>query len=266
MYTIGEFSQITSITVKALHHYDEKGLLVPVYRDQESGYRYYGEQEVERARVISVMKSMRFSLTEIATLLEEFDDESQITQWLERKKATIDADIAKLNSVSEALETILIKEQEVANMSHNSDLITIKHLSPIEVISIRWQGKYAETGKAMGKLYHAGGRHAAGAAFNLYFDGEYREISNIESCLPIKKAIKSKLDQQSLPGGRFVTYVHQGPYERIGESYKKLFDYIKQNGEQAALPTREVYLKGPGMIFKGNPEKYLTEIQIPLKG
>jgi hypothetical protein len=31
-------------------------------------------------------------------------------------------------------------------------------------------------------------------------------------------------------------------------------------------PTREIYLKGPGMIFKGNPENYLTEIQIMIEG
>jgi len=27
----------------------------------------------------------------------------------------------------------------------------------------------------------------------------------------------------------------------------------------------EVYLKGPGMIFRGNPRKYLTEIQVPVE-
>jgi hypothetical protein len=31
------------------------------------------------------------------------------------------------------------------------------------------------------------------------------------------------------------------------------------------LPTREVYVKGPGLIFKGNPKNYLTEIQLPFK-
>jgi effector-binding domain-containing protein len=31
-------------------------------------------------------------------------------------------------------------------------------------------------------------------------------------------------------------------------------------------PSREIYLKGPGMIFKGNPKNYLTEIQIFLEG
>jgi hypothetical protein len=28
---------------------------------------------------------------------------------------------------------------------------------------------------------------------------------------------------------------------------------------------REVYVKGPGLIFKGNPKNYLTEIQLPFK-
>jgi hypothetical protein len=28
------------------------------------------------------------------------------------------------------------------------------------------------------------------------------------------------------------------------------------------VPSRELYLKGPGLIFAGNPKKYLTEIQM----
>ena len=37
---------------------------------------------------------------------------------------------------------------------------------------------------------------------------------------------------------------------------------IRLYHEKALLPSREVYIKGPGMIFRGNPKKYLTEIQI----
>jgi effector-binding domain-containing protein len=38
--------------------------------------------------------------------------------------------------------------------------------------------------------------------------------------------------------------------------------YAKERAYKLQLPTREVYLKGPGMIFRGNPNKYLTEIQL----
>lgn len=62
-----------------------------------------------------------------------------------------------------------------------------------------------------------------------------------------------------------VTLLHQGPYDDLGRSYQKILGYLKQKGVEAELPTREVYIKGPGMIFKGNPKKYLTEIQMLVK-
>ena len=34
--------------------------------------------------------------------------------------------------------------------------------------------------------------------------------------------------------------------------------------EARQWPSREIYLKGPGMFFKGNPHKYVTEIQLPI--
>jgi hypothetical protein len=42
----------------------------------------------------------------------------------------------------------------------------------------------------------------------------------------------------------------------------KILQYVSENKYQVSLPTREVYLKGPGMIFRGNPKNYLTEIQM----
>jgi effector-binding domain-containing protein len=45
-----------------------------------------------------------------------------------------------------------------------------------------------------------------------------------------------------------------------------LFEEIHARGLTAKVPSRELYVKGPGMIFKGNPQKYLTEIQVLLEG
>ena len=65
-----------------------------------------------------------------------------------------------------------------------------------------------------------------------------------------------------LPGGSSVTLIHKGPYNEISRSYEKILAYVQEQGYEYQIPTREVYIKGPGMIFKGNPKKYLTEIQI----
>jgi hypothetical protein len=66
----------------------------------------------------------------------------------------------------------------------------------------------------------------------------------------------------TLPGGRCVSLIHKGPYEEIGRTWARVMAYVQEKGWTAALPYREVYLKGPGMIFKGNPRNYLTEIQV----
>ena len=46
LMTIGRFARLTGLTVKALRHYDELGLLRPAAVDPETGYRLYGAEQV----------------------------------------------------------------------------------------------------------------------------------------------------------------------------------------------------------------------------
>ena len=39
-------------------------------------------------------------------------------------------------------------------------------------------------------------------------------------------------------------------------------DFCGKNAENG--PCRGIYIKGPGMIFRWNPRKYVTEVQIPV--
>jgi len=126
------------------------------------------------------------------------------------------------------------------------------------------KGRYEEVGKGFSQLGKKVGRYISGPAFTLLYDGEYMEDgADMEPCFPIRKQVEVEgLSVREIPGGRCVTLLHKGPYMEIGRSYEQVLKYINDKGFQAQLPTREVYLKGPGMIFKGNPKKYLTEIQL----
>ena len=44
-----------------------------------------------------------------------------------------------------------------------------------------------------------------------------------------------------------------------------MIDYAKENNIEIDVPSRLIYHKGPGRIFKGNPENYITEVIIPIK-
>ena len=109
------------------------------------------------------------------------------------------------------------------------------------------------------------GRHIAGKPLCLYYDGEYREDdADFEPCFPIRREIAvDGVSVRTLPGGRGLALIHRGPYDQLGRSYAKILQHANERKFNLALPTREVYVKGPGMIFKGNPKNYLTEIQLP---
>ncbi len=142
-----------------------------------------------------------------------------------------------------------------------------KELASMLIAGVRMQGKYSDCGRGFGLIGKKMGRAICGKPFCLHYDSEYREENaDFEACMPIRRRQEVEgIAVRDLPGGRCVALLHQGPYEALGRSYAKILEYVKSRGYEVALPTREVYLKGPGMIFKGNPQKYLTEIQLPLK-
>jgi effector-binding domain-containing protein len=135
------------------------------------------------------------------------------------------------------------------------------------IAGYRMRGKYSDIGKAFGILAKAVGRHINGKAMNLYWEDEYKEDdADFEPCFPVRKGKDVEgISIRELKGGKAVSLIHKGPYEQLGESYKKILAYIKEKGYETQLPLREVYLKGPGMIFKGNPRNYLTEIIMLIK-
>lgn len=45
---IKEFAELTGVSVRTLHYYDEIGLLKPCYVDEQNGYRFYDETSLER--------------------------------------------------------------------------------------------------------------------------------------------------------------------------------------------------------------------------
>ena len=43
---IKEFAELTGVSVRTLHYYDEIGLLTPAFVDSVTGYRYYDENSI----------------------------------------------------------------------------------------------------------------------------------------------------------------------------------------------------------------------------
>jgi DNA-binding transcriptional MerR regulator/effector-binding domain-containing protein len=270
MYSIGEFSQITGLTVKTLRFYHEKQLLVPAAVDLATGYRSYDDCNVDRARVIVALRELEFSLDDIAAILRDCGDDEDLAAFLDRQRTTLAERIDQLAGAVRQIDRLIHdqrREREEQAMSQPTVEVEEREVEPILIAGVRMQGRYSDCGRGFALLGKRVGRYIAGKPLCLYYDGEYREDdANFEPCFPIRQAVQAEgVDVRQLPGGRCIVLIHRGPYEQLGRSYQRALRYAKEHGYTVTVPTREVYLKGPGMIFRGNPEKYLTEIQLPVE-
>src|ERR1700728_3106600 len=99
MYSIGEFSKVTGLTVKTLRFYHEEGLLVPSFIDPRSGYRHYDPSQIESDRILAYLRSLQFPLSEIKELLRRGGDDDALLDAVERHKAGIEEKIRQLRKV-----------------------------------------------------------------------------------------------------------------------------------------------------------------------
>lgn len=261
MYQIGAFSRICSISVKALRHYQEIGLLTPSYIDEESSYRYYSEKLLERALEIQNLRELKFSLKEISEIFEEITDDDDLNDVLKRKHALIEAKIARLQEVKNQLNLIISSNAKETLQTPAE--IKLVQIPDQHIASIRFKGRYTEVGSYFKKIFKAVGMQAQGKPSTLYFDEGYKETdADLECYLPVKKEVSNAdVSARILEGGKAYCLIHTGSYDSISKSYKRIIDYLNENKIQVRTPSRVIYHKGPGMIFRGKPDKYITELQ-----
>jgi DNA-binding transcriptional MerR regulator len=267
MFSIGQFSRITGLTVKTIRLYHEKGVLQPAWIDEETGYRYFDQADVERARVIRYLRELDFPLAEIRELLAADDAgrEAGVVPMLERQRQRIQEREAGLSRIAASLDEVIAREREAfAMVEQDAFEVEEKELAPLTVAGLRWKGRYGDTGKPLGQVCRRYGRYTRGKPLNLYYDDDFKEEdADVESCVPVEKAPEAEgFEVHTLPGGRCVSLIHKGPYGEIGRTWARVLAHVQEKGWTASLPYREIYLKGPGLIFKGNPRNYLTEIQV----
>ncbi len=113
---IKEFAQLTGVSVRTLHYYDEIGLLKPSEVDAQTGYRFYDENAFERMQEILFYRELDFSLKTIAEILSSPDYDKQQALSRQRKlllakKDRLEQLIATLDSVEEGMGFMKTKNE-----------------------------------------------------------------------------------------------------------------------------------------------------------
>ncbi len=100
---IGKMAKANRVTIATLRLYDQMGLLVPAYIDEQSGYRYYDIRQSARLDIIRYMRDLDMTLSDIQTLLEK-EDLTLIEDMLIRKNEQIHSQMRELTAMHDAVE------------------------------------------------------------------------------------------------------------------------------------------------------------------
>lgn len=263
---IGQFSQMTRLSVKALRLYDGNGLLPAARVDPASGYRYYEPAQANVAEAIRVLRSVDMPLDEIKAVLAADTPEAvhkQLAVHRERLAERLAADERMLNY----LEALIERGGGVMPYT-----VQVDEVAPQLVAATRFRTDLnrigGDIGAGFGRLVQVLGGEGSqpiGSPFVVYHDVIDEETDgDVEICIPISGAITGNGDVASreFDGGTVAFTVHHGPYQEVGPAYHTLTAWIAEHEHEVTGPPREVYVNDPQSV---PPEDLVTRVEFPVR-
>ena len=257
MLKIGEFSRLSQVTVKTLHHYDDIGLLKPAQINQFTGYRYYSVDQLARIHRIMALKDLGLSLDQIALMLNEDLAHDEIRGMLRLQQAEIQQRVreeqARLSQVEFRLRLI-----EMDDKMPEMDII-VKKIPPFYALTLRRSMNPKDMipfGLEIEQAQVQHGVKLVGPVTEIRFEEEYQSgHEDVEFALPVVHTHKNAMplstfgifEPKSIPGlDMAATYIQKGVNPaQIAEKLPVFRRWIVDNGYQLCSTHRLVFHRGP---------------------
>ena len=270
MLKIGDFSKLSRVSIRMLRHYDEIGLLTPIRVDPDSGYRYYGEDQLPTAFRITALKDMGFGLAAIGEILTCYEEKDLLARHLRLKQAELRElsrqTAYRLRLLDTALER-LRKDDET--MKYDVTLKTFPeryaatlrmHIPNYEQEGMLWNILMEETAQ-MGLIPDAPCYCCA-----VFHDKEYKEA---DVDVEVQKSVKGSYPDtehvrfRTLPAVTVASATYQGGYHLISEVSAAVAAWVRDNGYSFCGPAFYIYHVSPHETQ--NPDEFVTEICLPVE-
>lgn len=222
-YSIGEVSKALDLSVQAIRLYQKKKLIEPTYVNEETGYRYFNDEQIGKLWRIKVLQSAGFELKEIL----EMDEKSleDIEGILMEKK--------------EDLEKVILQKTFAKNYL-DRQLSAIRAWQLEAVIELKWfDDRYGIAfAKEPRDTFMAHMKDLVGIEGRLELNQEVTYFPSRRMKWNGKRMILSDLFAMDNKKGEGLTVQEGGWYlchyikgrDEYQTVYKKLFDYAKENG------------------------------------
>ena len=265
-FTTGEFAKICEIEKHVLFYYDQIGLLQPAFVD-ENNYRYYSSYQYDTFTVISLLKNLGMPLQDIKLYLEQRSP-SFFLSLLEEKAEDIQKQIEHLKKTYQYVA--FMRRQTEDAVYSSKETIEIVFQPKTEILCSRspdredllnfdmYTKEYTQfcAGNGLTREHHSGTILKRGtdgrldpdlfaALYTVHFTQEEADRSETS----VRTTMRS---------GKYLNVYHQGDYSTLPDAYRKVSDFIRENGIKPGRYVYEEYILTDAAVR--NPEEYVTRI------
>ena len=247
MLTIGDFSRMTHLSVKALRHYHDMGVLEPAAVDPFTGYRSYDTGQVGSAQVIRRLRDLGMPLDSIAAVLAAPD--------LEARNREIAAHLTRMERQLQQTQASVAALRALLTGPVVRPAIELRTIAAVTALAVREVVDSAELNKwgseafdALAAALSATGLTAAGPYGGL-FHGDFFELerSEVTAFVPVAADAAGLEPTGSvrllqIPAVEAAVAVHEGAFSEIDRTYAAVGEVVAERAIGVDGPIREYYL------------------------
>jgi DNA-binding transcriptional MerR regulator len=262
--SIGDFSRMTHLSIKALRFYHDQGLLEPARIDPDSGYRFYEPGQIPVAQVIRRFRDLGMPLDQVRAVLRAPDVETRTKEIIAHLTA-MEARLAEMQMSVASLRALL--EGPAAGPA-----VQFREIPATLVLAVRdtvtaeeaWAWGTGAFEEIYGRIGAAGLSPAGpgGALFPAgFFELEHAELT---AFVPVDdpSPAAGRVRPLTIPGVEAAVMLHSGPIGDLDQTYGRLGTVVAERAIGVDGPIREYYLSP---LIEATPaEDQRTEICWPV--
>jgi len=268
LLTIGEFSRMTHLSVKALRHYHDVGVLEPAAIDMFTGYRSYDASQVVPAQVIRRLRDLGMPLDSIKSVLTAPDLETR-NREIATHLAEMERQLEQTKATVAGLRALLTGPAVRPAIEYRS----IPAVTAVAVAQVVGVAELMAWGHDVFRALRAAmadhGLAEAGTPGALY-PGDFFELerSEITAFIPVDPQpgslgpLGGQVRLLEIAAVEAAVAVHEGDLGDSDRTYAAIGSVVAERAIGVDGPIREYYVVGPGEA--GDESKRRTEICWPV--
>jgi DNA-binding transcriptional MerR regulator len=242
---IGEFSKMTYLSVKALRHYHDVGLLEPAAVEPDTGYRLYAAEQVPVAQAIRRFRDLDMPLDHIRQVLDAPDEAA--------RNAAILTHLARMQEQLERTQLTVASLQALLSATHPAAEVELRTLPMLSVFAITgdvefdactdWlEAAFAEIHAALDEAGVVDLGDDGALYAEPFFNEGVGKVSAFVPSLGTETLLgRGRMHRLDLQGGTVAVMQHEGPFDELDQTYGRLGTWIAERAIGAPGPIREHY-------------------------